>query len=60
MKLSFEIIIVLKQTSYKVSPDVTQYDAHSITYVHSTCSSPWPIQNLNSDLITNLQEIQHR
>lgn len=40
MKLSFEIIIVLKQTSYKVSPDVTQYDAHSITYVHSTCSSP--------------------
>lgn len=38
MKLSFEITIVLSQT--KVSPAVTQYDAHSITYVHSTYSSP--------------------
>lgn len=54
MKLSFEITIVLTWTSYKASPDVTQYDAHS------TYSSPCPTQNLNSDLTTNLQEIQYR
>ena len=42
MKLSFEITTVFSQTSYKVPPAVTQYDAHSITYVHNTYSSPLP------------------